>query len=40
MIMMKKVFSDFNTKFIENAFEETLNILNDSAECFKQLNND
>ncbi|MBF0411650.1 MAG: HDOD domain-containing protein [Desulfamplus sp.] len=39
MIMMKKVFSDFGTKFIENAFEETSKILSDSADILKRLDN-
>lgn len=32
MIMMKKIFNEFNTRFIENAFEETLRILEESVE--------
>ncbi|MBF0204896.1 MAG: HDOD domain-containing protein [Desulfamplus sp.] len=35
MIMMKKLFNDFNTKFIENAFEDTLRIIDESSEIFK-----
>jgi len=37
MIMMKKLFNDFGTKFIENAFENTLRILDESAELFKKI---
>lgn len=35
MIMMKKLLNDFNTRFIENAFEDTLRILEESAELLK-----
>ncbi|MBF0241920.1 MAG: HDOD domain-containing protein [Desulfamplus sp.] len=37
MIMMKKLFSDFGSKFIESAFEETLKLLDESAETLKNI---
>ncbi|MBF0257259.1 MAG: HDOD domain-containing protein [Desulfamplus sp.] len=37
MIMMKKLFNEFNTRFIENAFEDTLRILSESAELLKRV---
>ncbi len=40
MIMMKKLFGDFNTKFIEQTFEETLKILDESSAILKTLDED
>lgn len=35
MITMKKLFNDFSTKFIENAFEDTLRIIESSTEILQ-----
>ncbi len=37
MIMMKKVFSDFGTKFVENTFEHTLKLLDETKQIIKTI---